>query len=160
MYLSILISYHISYQIIKNTKVMKRLISLIIILIPIFNVSADEFLHGFIQGNYLLVGKAPESDKTYQGKVQILEKKSGLVAIRSIDGQRTEATAAVESVLAGEAKVLRIRFAEGESKYEETCLIDTDLDNYARLSCYLYHADGHTTKPGLEALFYNQSAEN
>lgn len=37
---------------------MKRLISLIIILIPIFNVSADEFLHGFIQGNYLLVGKA------------------------------------------------------------------------------------------------------
>jgi hypothetical protein len=46
-----------------------------------------------------------------------------------------------------------------ESKrYEATYLINSDLDNYARLSGYLYLIQGGTKVAGLEALFIDHQA--
>jgi len=42
---------------------------------------------------------------------------------------------------------------EENKSYEATYLIDSDLDNYGRLTGYLYIKGTETKKPGLEALF-------
>ena len=54
---------------------------------------------------------------------------------------------------ADKIKVLRVEFVHKGRKYGGTYLIGSDLDNYARLTGYLYLKKGKTTKPGLEALF-------
>jgi len=79
----------------------------------------------------------------------------GLKVRRSINGQVIYGTAAIETALNGDARVIRIRFRENQIFYEQTCLSQSDLDNYARISCYLYRLDKSTTEPGLEALFHD-----
>ncbi len=46
-----------------------------------------------------------------------------------------------------------MRFVEHNLQYEETCMIDSDLDNYARITCYLHQPGSETDNPELEALF-------
>lgn len=111
-----------------------------------------------VQGKYLLVGKALDSDDTYHGKVQIQDKDGVLTVIRNINGKIINGTAAIESALNGEANVLRIRFTKNEIKYEKTCMVGSDLDNYARISCYLYQPRVRTMQPGLEVLFNDHTA--
>lgn len=139
---------------------MKYFLTLFFIFILCFSVlQANEqtkFLADFIQGEYHLIGKAPDSEKTYYGKLTIKSKANHLVIERRINDKTINGTAALEKALAGEADVLRMRFTEEEQKFEATCLIDSDLDNYARMSCYLYSVNGNTDHPGLEALFIVQ----
>ncbi len=132
------------------------LLSAGLLLQPPAAVAADgrdgEFLYGFLAGRYQLVGKGPESTVTYAGRVTLARGDSGLVVTREIGGRSVTGSARVET--AGEnVEVLRIRFAEAGVEYEETCLIGSDLDNYARLTCHLYRPGVRTDAPGLEALF-------
>ncbi len=108
-------------------------------------------------GKYTLIGKAPDSEQTYLGNVEIAYKGSQLQVSKVINGHTVTGQAAIES--AGETEVLRIRFTDNGKKYEETCLVGADLDNYARISCYLYQPQVETSSPGLEALFRDNSAE-
>jgi hypothetical protein len=132
---------------------MKRTIALLLTVFPIFCSAEEDFLRMMVQGKYLLVGKELDSDKTYHGKVQIQDNKGKLTVVRNINGKTIKGVAAIESTLNGDAKVLRIRFTEGETNFEQTCMVGSDLDNYARISCYLYQPKMHTLKPGLEVLF-------
>lgn len=56
-------------------------------------------------------------------------------------------------------QVLRMRFRSGNSSFEGTYLFHSDLDNYARITGYLYKVDPktgvpvNTKNPGLETLF-------
>jgi hypothetical protein len=58
--------------------------------------------------------------------------------------------------------VLRICFSVGAEPYEATYLWHSDLNNFARLTGYVYPQKGTTKFPGLEALFpladYNRNA--
>ncbi|TNC85107.1 MAG: hypothetical protein CSH37_08730 [Thalassolituus sp.] len=139
--------------------VMKIAIALLVPTISLVCVAEDDFLHMMVQGKYLLVGKGLDSDHTYHGKVEIKEQNGKLTVLRRINGKTTHGAAAIESALDGDAKVLRIKFAEGESKYEETCMIGSDLDNNARISCYLYQPKIRTMQPGLEVLFNDHTAK-
>jgi hypothetical protein len=47
---------------------------------------------------------------------------------------------------------LRIRFIDENKSYELTYIIDSDLDNYARSTGFLYLKEGGSKEPGLEAL--------
>jgi len=38
----------------------------------------NKFFENFITGHYLLIGKSPDSSRTYQGRVQIYTDKGGL----------------------------------------------------------------------------------
>jgi hypothetical protein len=49
-----------------------------------------------------------------------------------------------------------VTFSHRNRDYEATYLIHADLDNYARLTGYLFQASGKTVKPGLEALFIDR----
>ena len=122
------------------------------------NIETDP-LAVFVAGNYFLVGKAPDSNKTYQGKLSINNSNGQLNIARNINGVVIKGSAAIESALSGETKVLRMRFTEKGKSYEETCLVSGDLDNYARISCYLYTSDNKTTQPGMEALFHDNTAD-
>lgn len=66
--------------------------------------------------------------------------------------------AAIEAAVGGDARVLRIRFEQDGKSYEQTCMVGSDLDNYARISCYLYVPGRKTMNPGMEVLFIDHNA--
>ena len=113
----------------------------------------DDFLSGFITGQYILVGKSPGSDNTYHGKVQIVSTDNGVEVHRIISDKTITGSGAIEKTTADSVSVLRIRFKENEIEFEETCMIHSDLDNYARITCYLYRSGARTGNPGLEVFF-------
>lgn len=112
----------------------------------------------FLTGDYLLVGKKPDSNVTYSGTISFAykEEKKELEFIRIINGKKTKGIAKIEKALGGESEVLRLRFIEDKLEYEGTFLWRSDLDNYGRLSGYIYLKNGSTTNPGLEAYFIKQ----
>lgn len=112
-----------------------------------------QFLMDFIAGNYHLIGKALDSENTYYGTITFKKTGNNLAVVRTIANTVAYGDAAIEKALHGETNVLRIRFRETSIDYEETCLITGDLDNYARLSCYLYRPGEKTDDPGLETFF-------
>ena len=107
----------------------------------------------------MLVGKSLNSDQTYHGKVEIINNNGALNILRHINDKTINGTGTIESALNGDASVLNIRFSENDIQYEQTCLIDIDLDNYARISCHLYQPNVSTNQPGLEVLFIDYTSE-
>ena len=122
----------------------------------IFSQESDNeisFLYDFLKGTYELIGRYPDSNETYTGRVEFKKSDDGLKVVRFVDGAETEGTGKIETATADSIKVFRVRFNEKGSDYEITYLISSDLDNYARLTGYFYLRTGDTRKPGIEALF-------
>ena len=138
---------------------MKSTITLILLVLPSLTFANGEFLEMMVQGNYILVGKALESDKTYHGKVEITSNNNELIVKRIIDGVVVSGKAAIEPAAGGDAKVLRIRFKQNDESFEQTCMVGSDLDNHARISCYLYKPGTPTIQPGMEVLFNDHTAK-
>ena len=138
---------------------MKKLITIILTLLPMVSIAEEGFLSSFVQGKYLLVGKSLNSDQTYHGKVEIINNNGALNILRHINDKTINGTGTIESALNSDASVLNIRFSENDIQYEQTCLIDIDLDNYARISCHLYQPNVSTNQPGLEVLFIDYTSE-
>jgi hypothetical protein len=113
----------------------------------------DDFLYEFLEGSYHLIGRLPDSNKTYSGRVVLKKMGDKLEVVRMIEGKEIKGIGKIETATADKIKVLRIRFREENKSYEATYLIDSDLDNYGRLTGYLYIKGKETKKPGLEALF-------
>ncbi len=132
---------------------MKKYIAFLLVIYSSFSLGDTASMEMLVQGKYILVGKGLDTDKTYLGKVEIKSIKDHLVVEREINGKSVEGLATIESAIGGEAKLLRIRFTENGAGYEQTCLVSSDLDNYARISCYLYKPNIRTMQPGLEVLF-------
>ena len=118
----------------------------------------DDLL-GFLTGSYRLIGKEPDSNKPFVGRVVINQKGQQLQVLRTVNGVTIEGIGRIEKAAPESSRVLRIRFRSGNNKFEGTYLYHSDLDNYARITGYLYKIDPKTgipidTKnPGLEALF-------
>ena len=113
-----------------------------------------DFLYNFLEGEYFLIGKSPDSSDIYSGKVTIKRSREGLEVIRYIKNKKIIGLGKIEYATSDKRKVLRVRFVtDDRSKWEATYVICSDLDNYARLTGYLYSKDGITKKPGVEALF-------
>lgn len=113
-------------------------------------------LIGFLQGTYRLVGQWPDSGEAYHGVVVMKSQGDRLAIQRTINGQVDQAVGRITKATADEIKVVTVTFSHGNRNYEATYLIHADLDNYARLTGYLYQASGKTVKPGLEALFIDR----
>ncbi len=111
------------------------------------------FLLGFLAGDYRLVGQRPDSGAAYVGRVSLRPHDGKFDVTRTIEGVSTKSTATIETSAEGPA-VLRSRFAVGGVGYEATYLWRSDLDNYPRLTGYVYRVHGKTKSPGLEALFH------
>jgi hypothetical protein len=122
------------------------------------NIENHEFIYGYLAGHYIVFGKELNSDKTYHGKVIFSYEKGRLIVTRDIEGKILKGEGRIEHALgADEADVLRVRFVRAGQEYEITYLWRSDLDNYARLSGYLYQPGKQTDSPGMEALFVDHT---
>jgi hypothetical protein len=131
----------------------------LILIIPFLLLAKDtNNTMQFLTGDYLLIGKKPDLSVTYSGTISFVykEEKKELEFIRTINGKKIKGIAKIEKALGGEAEVLRLRFTEDKLEYEGTFLWRSDLDNYGRLSGYIYLKNGNTKTPGLEAYFIKQ----
>jgi hypothetical protein len=106
----------------------------------------------FVVGRYDLIGRHPDSGKLYSGQATIDVVGGHVRLTREIDGWRGDVFGTVRRADPGEALVLA--FAWGEKPVMEmVCLIGSDLDNYARLTCHWGKAGNPHKKPGMEAYF-------
>ena len=127
------------------------------------NSEQKEFLAGFVSGSYSVIGREPDSGKTYSGKVEIFKKNGKMQYIRTTEGEIVKGTASIEITSPPEVEVLRIQFDKNNKNYEGTFLIDSDLDNNGRLSGYVYLKNGKNKIAWLRSLIYKslrQSVQN
>ncbi len=137
---------------------MKFVFLTLVLLVSASALGQDDFSSEFLIGKYLLVGKGFDSNETYIGKVEIYREEGNLKIKRVVNNQVIVGETAIESALGGDTKVLRFRYKEAGEMHEQTCLWQSDLDNYARISCYLYQPNVKTLNPGLEVLFHDHTA--
>jgi len=71
---------------------------------------------------------------------------------RSVGGKRSTILGEVRRADPGEAWVLAFKWGQ-KVPMEMVCLVGTDLDNYARLTCHWGKAGNPHTQPGMEAYF-------
>jgi hypothetical protein len=123
------------------------------------DVKNHEFLYGYLSGTYLVVGQELDSDRTYRGRVIFESRGDHLEVTRIIHGQKIVGVGTIEHALGPDGvNVLRVKFTQDKKKFEITYLWRSDLDNYARLSGYVYQPGKQTKNPGLEALFIDHTA--
>lgn len=113
----------------------------------------DEPLYDFLSGSYHVIGRLPDSNQLYSGKVELKPSGNQLEVVRLIEGHRVKGIGKIETATPDKIRVLRVHFRSKDKDYEATYLIGSDLDNYGRLTGYVYLKEGETIKPGLEALF-------
>ncbi len=124
------------------------------------DVKNHEFLYGFLSGTYLVVGQEIDSSKTYRGRVILKKQGHHLEVTRIIHGERVTGIGTIEHAVGPDkVNVLRVRFTLNQKNFEITYLWHSDLDNYARLSGYVYQPGKRTATPGLEALFIDHTAK-
>lgn len=124
------------------------------------NIENHENLYQFLVGDYIMIGKELNSEQMYYGKVVFAYHEDRFLVTRYIQGEIIQGEGKIEHPLGSDdGNVLRVRFIRSGQKYEITYLWQCDLDNYARLSGYVYHPGEYTDTPGLEALFIKHSEE-
>lgn len=121
--------------------------------------TADEALGGFIIGTYRVVGVHPDTDYAYQGKAVITEKNNEIhISVSFGKLLLVKKGKIIKSRVEGN-RILSLEFEYDKTRqYKQSCLISSDLDNYARLTCYIFNSE--TKKPGLEAFFIDLNRPN
>ena len=121
--------------------------------LPAFAAAEDESpLWDFVRGRYTLIGRQPDSQATYTGTAKIERVGERLRLTRTVAGKRSEVFGTVRRADPGEAWVLAFKWGN-KQPMEMVCLVGTDLDNYARLTCHWGKAGNPHAQPGMEAYF-------
>lgn len=112
----------------------------------------QEFLRGYMAGEYDLIGRKADSTTTYTGHVTLRDEKGVLEVTRTIEGKIDKCTAQFDTVAGSDRiPVIRMHFHFDGKEYDATYRWQSDPDNYPRFTGYVYLAG--TKSPGLEALF-------
>ncbi len=120
---------------------------------PAFAAEEDESpLWDFVRGRYTLIGRQPDSQATYTGTAKIERVGKQLRLTRTVGGKRSEIFGTVRRADPGEAWVLAFKWGK-QQPMEMVCLVGSDLDNYARLTCHWGRAGNPHAQPGMEAYF-------
>lgn len=109
-------------------------------------------------GRYTLIGRHPDSRRTYTGQAVIERVGPHLQLTRRIAGKTTTVFGVVRRADPGEAQVLAFHWGQAPA-LEMVCLVGTDLDNYARLTCHWGRAGNPHRAPGMEAYFAREPWE-
>lgn len=116
--------------------------------------SDEESLRNFMVGKYDVIGRQPDSAKTYAGRVTLRAVGNALEATRTIAGVTTKAILRFDTVASADRiPVLRLRFTLGGVPHEAIYQWRSDPDNYPRFTGLIYRADHRTKRLGLEAWF-------
>lgn len=112
-----------------------------------------------------MIGKKPDSDETYTGRMIFKKHGADLEFSRRVAGETSDGPVILDKTASESGKpVLRVHFSLNGQPFEASYLWSSDLDNYARLTGYVYSpTKGKTKSPGLEALFpladYNRNVD-
>ena len=113
-----------------------------------------ESLRGFMVGDYDLIGRRPDSAKTYTGRITLRLVGEALQATRTIGGVISQAVLRFDTIAgADRIPVLRMRFTLGGVTHEAIYQWRSDPDNYPRFTGLVYRPGNQTKRPGLEAWF-------
>ncbi len=127
--------------------------------LPAVAADQEESPHwSFVPGRYQLIGRHPDSLRTYTGTARIERIGKKLRLSREIDGRKSQLFGVVRRADPGEATVLAFKWDE-KGPMEMVCLIGSDLDNYARLTCHWGKAGNPHKQPGMEAYFAQEPWE-
>jgi hypothetical protein len=77
-------------------------------------------------GSYQIIGRLPDSDQLYSGKVDLKRSGDHLEVLRLMGGRAVKGIGKIETVTSDKIKVLRVRFRSEEKDYEATYLIGSD----------------------------------
>jgi hypothetical protein len=120
---------------------------------PSYGAEEDEAPQwSFVPGRYQLIGRHPDSQLTYTGTARIDRAGRQLWLTRNIAGKQSRIPGVVRRADPGEAHVLAFNWGR-QHPMEMVCLVGSDLDNYARLTCHWGEAGNPHKQPGLEAYF-------
>ena len=112
----------------------------------------EEFLRGYMAGEYDLIGRKVDSTATYTGHVTLRDEGGVLQVVRTIEGKTDKCAPRFDTVAgADRIPVLRMHFRFDGKEYDATYRWQSDPNNYPRFTGYVYLAG--TKSPGLEALF-------
>ena len=112
----------------------------------------QEFLRNYMAGEYDLIGRKPDSNSTYNGRVTLRDEGGVLQVTRTVEGNTDKCAARFDTVAGTDRiPVLRMHFRFDGREYDATYRWQSDPDNYPRFTGYLYFTG--TKSPGLEALF-------
>lgn len=126
---------------------------------PAFAMDDDESpLWSFVPGRYTLIGRQPDSQATYTGTAKIERAGKQLRLTRVIAGRQERIYGIVRRADPGEAWVLAFKWG-AKQPMEMVCLVGSDLDNYARLTCHWGKAGNPHRQPGMEAYFAQEPWE-
>jgi len=117
-----------------------------------------EFLAGFLEGEYTLVGKAIDSDNAVIGTVVLEQHRKEIKGHRLIGGELAELSGTIVHPKCCESThSLVLIFTSAGRTFEGHYLWSSDLDNYARISGFVYELGSRTNSPGMEVLFNHDS---
>jgi hypothetical protein len=106
----------------------------------------------FVPGRYQLIGRHPDSSLTYSGTARIDRVGEKLRLTREIAGKQSRSFGVVRRADPGEAYVLDFKWGK-QRPMAMVCVIGSDLDNYARLTCHWGQVGNPHRQPGMEAYF-------
>ncbi|MCP5419982.1 MAG: hypothetical protein H6970_03395 [Gammaproteobacteria bacterium] len=111
---------------------------------------ADEHIFfNIVPGHFTLLGKFPENGDVYAGTAEISSETGHFNLVKTIAGKSITAVGTVQQNDDGNVDLIRF----SGSGREETCLVQIDLDNFCRLTCYWTVNGTAPNVPGLEAYF-------
>jgi hypothetical protein len=119
---------------------------------PAFAADGDADFLNFLAGDYIIVGREPDGGAAYNGQAAIDVRNDGVVMHGRRGGVEIIATGRLDAASPGEGRVLRFHSGKPAAT-DMTCLVSTDLDNYARLTCLWWRIGTQPKQPGLEAMF-------
>ena len=107
---------------------------------------------GFIDGDYILVGREPAGKAAYHGRARIESKGCAVVVHRRI-GDRQSTVRGGWQKLEHPQGAFALEFRSRDGAAHWSCQVSVDLDNYARLTCFRILAASPDSEPGLEVFF-------
>jgi hypothetical protein len=105
-------------------------------------------------GEYVIVGKKPDSNTTYHGHLSFDGRGKKLAFVRTINHVTVRGMASFDiAKSSGNIPVLRMRFIQNGQVYYGVYQWIGDGDNYIRFMGYVYPRGRETKSAGLETFF-------
>jgi len=122
--------------------------------LPLFTAGEKmDFLQDFLPGEYVIIGKYPDSDTPYIGHIRVKNEGDSFSVVRRFDDREIHCQGKLEHATADKIVVFRMEWQDDQKQYLGTYMIHSDLDNYPRLTGFVYRTDVRTRWVGLEAWF-------
>jgi hypothetical protein len=102
-------------------------------------------------GLYDIIGRYPDSQKTYTGTLLATATKDHLTFVRTIAGKKSNGEMVLKEI--SDQTVLEVSFVEGGKKYKGTFLSRVDTGNNELVSGWFWPVGAGSKKHGLESWF-------